>query len=110
MGTISEIEIQGNQEPTPTAGAVIDAHHPFISHYQDVVGGEPVITGTRITVRAVVEYDRLYNNPERTLRALPRLSLLQIQDALGYYHDPPIEIERLIAENENVYEAGASKL
>lgn len=135
MGAISEIEIQGNQIVLDDAlaeqvnkwgphlkayieggqlvivpaGETLDERHPFISHYDNVAGGEPVIAGTRVTVRAIVEYDRLYHDPERTLRALPHLSLEQIQDAMAYYHDHSIEIEEYILQNERAYEDGASK-
>lgn len=109
MGAEPEIQRQGNPFAIGPLGETLDSRHPLISRYDNVVGGEPVIAGTRITVRAIVEYDRLYSDSERTLRALPHLSIEQIQDALRYYHDHPIEIERLMAENERVYEAGASK-
>jgi len=44
------------------AGENADSSHPFISRYENVCGGEPVIVGTRVPVRAIVEYDRLYHN------------------------------------------------
>lgn len=135
MGAISEIEIQGNQivlddtlaaevnkwghrlkgyiEGTQLvivpAGEMLDASHPLITRYQGVAGGEPVIAGTRVTVRAIVEYDRLYQDAERTLRAVPHLTREQIQAALGYYNDHKLEIEKYIAENDRAYDEGAIK-
>lgn len=89
------------------AGENIDAHHPYISRYENVCGGEPVIVGTRVTVRAIVEYDRLYHSVERILRALPHLTHAQIEDALGYYADHTAEVDADIARNEKAYDEGA---
>lgn len=102
--------IEGNQLVIVPAGETPDPRHPLISVYQGVVGGEPVIVGTRVSVRAIVEYDHLYHAAERTLRAVPHLTPEQIQDALGYYQDHSGEIEELIAENVRVYEEGAENL
>ncbi len=88
------------------AGTPVDPRHAFISQYANISGGEPVIMGTRVTVRAIVEYERLYHSPAQILRALPHLTPEQIADALGYYADHPVEIDAYIAENETAYTAG----
>jgi len=90
-------------------GETIDPRHPFISRYENVCGGEPVIVGTRVAVRAIVEYDRLYHNLERTLRAMPHLTREQIQDALGYYADHTAEIDGFITADEQAYDKGAQE-
>lgn len=89
------------------AGETIDAKHPFITRYENICGGEPVIVGTRVTVRAIVEYERLYHSVERTLRALPHLTREQIEDASGYYRDHSAEIDAYIADDEKSYDEGA---
>lgn len=135
MGAISEIEIQGNQIVLDDAlaaevnkwghklkgyiegnqlviipaGETPDTRHPLISRYRGVAGGEPVIAGTRVTVRAIVEYDRIYHDVGQTLRAMPHLAREQIQDALGYYNDHSAEIDGYIAANVQVYDEGATK-
>ena len=37
--------------------------------------GEPIIQGTRITVRAIVEYLQIYQSKERIRKGLPHLTL-----------------------------------
>lgn len=74
--------------------------HPHIDRRENVCGGEPVIHGTRITVRAVVEYIvRQGMTPEEMLREWNHLKLSQIYDALSYYHDHKTEIDRLIRQS-----------
>ncbi|MDL1895609.1 DUF433 domain-containing protein [Anaerolineae bacterium CFX7] len=87
---------------------MLDARYPLISRYQDVLNGEPVISGTRVTVRAIVEYDRLYQDPERTLRAMPHLTQVQVADALNYYSHHRDEIDAYIAANARAYDEGAN--
>lgn len=62
--------------------------------------GEPAVTGTGITVRAIVELMRMYVDPLQVQEALPELSLAQIYDALSYYHDHREEVDAWIARNE----------
>lgn len=135
MSTVSEIEIQGNQIVLDEvlaaevnkwghrltgyivgkqlvivpAGDTPDDRFPLIARYPGVVGGEPVIVDTRVSVRAIVEYDRLYNDVKRTLQAVPHITPEQIQQALEYYAAHTAEIDEYIAENNRVYEEGANK-
>jgi uncharacterized protein (DUF433 family) len=99
--------LEGHHLVIVPAGKVADPKHPFISRYENICGGEPVIAGTRVTVRAIVEYDRLYHSIERILRALPHLTREQVEDALGYYADHSTEIDAYIAENERAFDEGA---
>lgn len=100
--------MEGNQLVIVPAGEMLDARYPLISCYQDVLNGEPVISGTRVTVRAIVEYDRLYHDPERTLRAMPHLTQAQVADALNYYSHHRDEIDTYIAANARAYDEGAN--
>jgi len=80
---------------------------PRIVRRPDISGGEPIIRGTRISVRHIVE--RVQACPERSLRAgqpvddilaaLPHLTAIQVYDALSYYYDHQPEIDRLIEES-----------
>lgn len=99
--------LEGQHLVIVPAGEPADAKHPFISRYEKIAGGEPVIAGTRVTVRAIVEYNRLYRSVERTLRALPHLTREQVADALGYYADHAAEIDSYIRENAQAYDEGA---
>ncbi len=99
--------MDGNQLVIVPAGEMLDPRYPLISRYQDVLNGEPVISGTRVTVRAIVEYDRLYHDPERTWRAMPHLIRAQIAEALNYYGAHRDEIDAYIAANACAYDDGA---
>lgn len=73
--------------------------HPYIVRDESILGGEPVIRGTRTPVRAVVEWWKFGSSPEEIKENLPHLSLAQIFDALSYYDNHKEEIERHILEN-----------
>lgn len=73
--------------------------HPYIVRDNEILGGEPVIKGTRTPVRAIVEWWKFGASPEEVLENLPHLTLSQIFDALSYYADHRDEIEQHIAEN-----------
>ena len=67
---------------------------------EHILGGEPILSGTRTPVRAVVEMWRQGIPPEEIPSHLPHLSLAQIFDALSYYSDHRGEINTYIARNE----------
>ena len=73
--------------------------HPYVVKDKKIVGGEPIIKGTRTPVRAVVEWWKFGATPEEIKENLPYLSLAQIFDALSYYDDNREEIEKYIAQN-----------
>ena len=65
----------------------------IITRNKVICGGEPIIQGTRITVRDIVEYQEIYQSKERVLKALPHLILEDIEAALDYYRQHRQEIE-----------------
>jgi uncharacterized protein (DUF433 family) len=73
--------------------------HCYIVTDDEILGGEPIIKGTRTPVRAVVELWRLGIVPEEIPNRLPHLSLAQVFDALSYYSDHVDEINRQIELN-----------
>ncbi len=73
--------------------------HPYVTNDTHLVGGEPIIRGSKTTVRAVVELWRLGTPPEEIPQHLPHLHLAQIFDALSYYSDHQTEINRYIELN-----------
>ncbi len=77
----------------------IRTEHPHIVRVEGVRGGEPVIKGTNISVRTIVERTRLGDTPEKIIDDYPILSISQVYDALSYYYEHPQEIEQYIAEN-----------
>jgi uncharacterized protein (DUF433 family) len=73
--------------------------HPYVTQVDTILGGEPIIKGTRTPVRAIAEHWKFGDTPEEIARKLPHLHLAQIFDALSYYDDHRDEIERAIALN-----------
>ena len=73
--------------------------HPRIIRRPDISGGEPIIQGTRISVRHIVERVQAGQSVDDILAALPHLTAAQVYDALSYYHDHQAEIDRLIEES-----------
>lgn len=73
--------------------------HLYIVTDEQILGGEPVVKGTRTPVRAVVEMWRMGVPPEEIGEHLPHLTLAQVFDALGYYADHADEINAHIERN-----------
>ena len=61
---------------------------------------EPVIEGTRICVRDIVEQWRLGTQPEEIASIYPHINLSHIFEALAYYQDNMGEIEHFININK----------
>ena len=73
--------------------------HPYIIRNDNILGGEPIIKGTRTPVRAIVEKWRLGTPPETITEGLPHLTVAQVFDALSYYSDHQDEINAFIEQN-----------
>ncbi|NJN85440.1 MAG: DUF433 domain-containing protein [Leptolyngbyaceae cyanobacterium SL_7_1] len=73
--------------------------HWYIVNNDEILGGEPIIKGTRTPVRAIVELWRLGVSPEEIPHRLPHLALAQVFDALSYYLDHQVEINQYIERN-----------
>ena len=81
--------------------SVREEHFPRISRTPGVVGGEPCIAETRVSVRCVVLYSRLYwDNPAYIESALPHPTRADIDEALAFYAENQAEIDGYIAEND----------
>ena len=78
----------------------LPTEHPYIVRIEGVCGGRPIIAGTRISVRTIIERVRLGDSPEQIVENHPPLTLAQVYDALSYYHEHKAEIEAEIAANE----------
>ena len=74
--------------------------HCYIVQNNAILGGEPIIKGTRISVRDVVENWRLGLSPEEIVIHFPHLTLAQVFDALSYYSDNQEEINEYIEQNK----------
>ena len=73
--------------------------HCYIVKDDRILGGEPIIKGTRTPVRAIVEIWRLGVMPEEIPHQLPHLTLGQVFDALSFYSDHQAEINTYIERN-----------
>ena len=73
--------------------------HRYIIRNDDILGGEPIIDGTRTPVRAVVELWRQGIAPEMIPSHLPHLTVAHVFDALSYYSDHQSEINAYIEQN-----------
>ena len=67
-----------------------------------VVGGEPVVAGTCIFVRIIVQYNRIYRHDfEKIVGAFPHITFADIEEALAFYEANRDEVDSYIAENED---------
>jgi uncharacterized protein (DUF433 family) len=73
--------------------------HCYIVTDDQILGGEPIIKGTRTPVRAIVEIWRLGVAAEEIPAHLPHLTLAQIFDALSYYSDHQAQINAYLERN-----------
>jgi len=73
--------------------------HLYVVTDDRILGGEPIIKGTRTPIRAIVEIYRLGISPEEIPSRLPHLTLAQVFDALSYYNDHPDKINDYIEQN-----------
>jgi uncharacterized protein (DUF433 family) len=71
----------------------------YVVRDAQILGGEPIITGTRTPVRAIVELWRLGVAPEEIPSHLPQLTAAQVFDALSFYSDNQAEIGAFIERN-----------
>ncbi|WP_017661326.1 DUF433 domain-containing protein [Baaleninema simplex] len=72
----------------------------YVTRNAEILGGEPIVTGTRTSVRAIVGLWRLGIMPEEILNHLPHLTLAQVFDALSFYLDNQPEINEYIDRNQ----------
>jgi len=68
--------------------------YPHIVRRRSVLGGIPVVVGTRTPVRAIAGYYQMGMNADEILESLPHLTLAQLHAALAYYFDHQKEIDR----------------
>jgi len=73
--------------------------YKYIVCDKKILGGEPVIKGTRTPVRAIVENWQLGLSPEEIVIHMPHLRLAQVFEALSYYSDHQEEINTYIEKN-----------
>jgi uncharacterized protein (DUF433 family) len=72
----------------------------YVTRNSEILSREPIVTGTRTSVRAIVGLWRLGVTPEEILNHLPHLTLAQVFDALSFYLDNQAEINEYIERNQ----------
>ncbi len=104
---LSEIAAQENRAIEDVAATLLEAkpiEHPHIERREDVLGGKPVLRGTRMPVWQIVWKWKAGDTLDLIHENYPQLSMAALYDAISYYHDHPAEIEEQIEDNkiENV--------
>jgi uncharacterized protein (DUF433 family) len=84
--------------------------HPYIVCTEEILGGAPIVTGTRTPVRAIAELWKFGVAPEEIIGRLPHLTLAQVFDALSYYQEHRQAIDEDILRNHVPTEKVHSRL
>ena len=79
---------------------MVGTEHRYIVRDDEILGGEPIMVGTRVPVRAVVKLWRLGVAPEEIPTHLARLTPAQVFDGLSYYADHQAEIQQHSDRNQ----------
>jgi len=79
---------------------VTATEYKYIVKDADILEGEPIIKGTRTSVRAIVENWRLGLSPEEIVIHMPHLTLAQVFESLSYYSDHQELINDYIEKNK----------
>lgn len=72
----------------------------YVTRNPEILSGEPIVTNTRTSVRAIVGLWQLGIMPEEILNHLPHLTLAQVFDSLSFYLDNQSEIDKYIEQNQ----------
>jgi len=72
----------------------------YVTRNPEILSGEPIITDTRTSIRAIVGLWRMGIMPEEIISHLPHLTLAQVFDALSFYLDNQAEINEYIERNQ----------
>ena len=83
--------------------------HQYITSKKGICGGRSIIEGTRIPVWSLIRWYKTGMPIEEILKGFPHLTPAQVYDAFSYYYDNQEEIEKDIAENEEVGIKGIKK-
>jgi uncharacterized protein (DUF433 family) len=84
------------------AVAIQTKTYPHIGSDPKIAGGNPIIIGTRITVRCVAGYYQMGMSADEILTTLPHLKPSQLHSALAYYFDHQEEVDTDLTESSDV--------
>ncbi|OYQ65129.1 hypothetical protein B9G53_08525 [Pseudanabaena sp. SR411] len=71
--------------------------YPYITANKTILGGVPIIEGTRISVRAIAGYYQMGMSVDEILAILSHLRPSQVLSALAYYFDHQQKIDQDLA-------------
>ena len=77
----------------------IETGYRHIIRDPEILGGEPIVRGTRVPVRAIVETWRMGVGAEEITAHFPHLTQAQVFEALAYFSDHQEEILEHVARN-----------
>ncbi len=78
--------------------------HLYIESNDEVCGGEPVLTGTRIPVKIIISWIKMGKEVDEIVAMYPNINHAMVYDALSYYYDHKDEVDRLVRENTMEYQ------
>src|SRR4051812_10265071 len=84
---------------TATSSVIGYAH---VSRNPSILGGVPIVEGTRTPVRSIATYFNMGMTVDEILLTLPYLSFSQVFSALSFYFDHKTEVDANIAENNDI--------
>lgn len=76
--------------------------YPHITRDRRILGGIPIVVGTRTPVRAVAAYYQMGMTADEILQSLSHLTPAQVHAALAYYFDHQQAVDRDIARNSDL--------
>jgi uncharacterized protein (DUF433 family) len=88
-----------SQFKTPPAPSDHILPFPPIMRDPGVLGGEPTVRGTRVSVRTIVAACRGWGEIEHIMREYPQLECADVEEALEYFKAHRPEIDRYIRAN-----------
>ena len=77
-----------------------ETEHSYIDQIADVCGGRPIIKGTRIPVKVLVNHYLRNESVADILSGFPNLTTAQFYAAISYYYDHQNEIDADIEADE----------
>jgi len=82
--------------------ALREKQYPHIGSDPEIAGGNPIVVGTRITVRSIAGYYQMGMSIDEILTTLPHLTPSQVHSALAYYFDHQTEIDSDLKDSSDV--------
>ncbi len=81
------------------------AQHPYVDINPKISSGSPVVVGTRVRIIDIfIEYEYLNRTPDEIISTHPNLKLEQVHDALSFYYENRLEMDRKIREDKKFIE------